>query len=59
MSTSQFTPEQWARAGEEACRFYATQSGLTPTDAELQEARETAVWIATGRKQQQPDPDPT
>lgn len=48
---SQFIAEQWACAGEASLRFALAEYGMTPTDAEIQEARATAVVIALG------DPD--
>lgn len=49
-----FTPEQWAKAGEFIARRCAEQAGFEPSDEYLREARAAAVWIATGRKAEEP-----
>lgn len=46
---SALTPEQWATAGEFAFRSVMERMGLTPSDAEIADARDSAVWIATGK----------
>ena len=47
---SAFTPEQWAAAGEATLRHIHGAQGLPVTDADVREARDTAVYIATGKK---------
>lgn len=47
---SAFTAEQWALAGAEACRLAMAAYGVVPTGADLREASDTAVWIATGKR---------
>lgn len=45
---SAFSPAQWARAGEEACRLAMAAVGLIPTAVDLADARDAAVHIACG-----------
>lgn len=52
---SAFTPQQWAAAGEYACRAYCAEFGTTPTDAQVIEARVAALVIACGDPDSQQD----
>ncbi|GAB2619944.1 hypothetical protein [Novilysobacter erysipheiresistens] len=45
---SQFTPEQWANAGEHLCKVYAAEYGREPSADEIAEARSVASHIACG-----------
>lgn len=44
------TPAQWAAAGEAALRYCHRAEGLPVTDDDVREARDAAVWIATGKQ---------
>ena len=46
---SAFTPEQWALAGEFVLTEAMRRNGTEPTEDDIREARDAAVWIATGK----------
>jgi len=54
---SAFTPEQWAKAGEYALRHAAEKAGVALTEADILEARDAAVHIATGKRLADAGPD--